>query len=198
MSRRIRDVRAHDGGKSGLTSGTVAEQGEQRRAPARLRAGRPPDEVDRAILAALVEDGRLPVNELARKVGVSRATAYARFEALQASGVIRAFRADVDPVALGGTIAAMVLVNVEQGSWREVREQLVELPGFEYMAATSGSFDFVVIVRVADVAALRDVVLYRLHQSPAVRSTQTVFVLDEEHRPTGGRALRRSGPAGGS
>ena len=144
-----------------------------------------PDAIDRRILAALVEDGRLSVNELARRADVSRATAYARFERLQARGVIRGFRADVDPLALGESIAAMVLVNVDQGAWQSVRERLTELPGFEYLAVTSGGFDFVVVVRVADVAALRDVVLYRLHQIPAVRSAQTVFVLDEQRLPVG-------------
>jgi DNA-binding Lrp family transcriptional regulator len=146
-------------------------------------AVRPPDEIDRRILATLVEDGRCSVNELAARAGVSRATAYARFERLRGDGVITAFRAEVDPGALGYTIAAMILVNVDQGDWSSVREQLAELPGFEYLAVTSGGFDFVVIVRVADVATLRDVVLYRLHRIAAVRSTQTVFVLDEERRP---------------
>jgi Lrp/AsnC family transcriptional regulator, leucine-responsive regulatory protein len=145
-------------------------------------AGRRLDEADRRILGVLLEDGRLPVNELAKRAGVSRATAYLRFERLQAEGVVTGFRAEVDPTALGYTITAMILVNVEQGDWAEVREQLVHLPGFEYLAVTSGGFDFVVLVRVRDVASLRDVVLHRLHRIAAVKSTQTVFVLDEERR----------------
>ena len=49
---------------------------------------------------------------------------------------------------------------------------------------TSGEFDFVVLVRVPDIAALRDVVL-RLQGMPEVRSTQTIFILDEERHPLG-------------
>jgi DNA-binding Lrp family transcriptional regulator len=143
------------------------------------------DSIDRQLIALLVEDGRLSVNELARRAGVSRATAYARFERLTAEGAVRAFRAEVDPGVLGESIAAMVMLNVDQGSWMKVRDQLVQLPGFEYLAVTSGGFDFVVVVRVGDVAALRDVVLHRLHEIPAVRSTHTVFVLDEQRRPSG-------------
>lgn len=137
------------------------------------------DEIDRRIVSELVRDGRVAVNELARRAGVSRATAYSRFDRLQAEGVITGFTAVVDPDALGYTITAMILVNVEQGNWSQVREQLVHLPGFEYLAVTSGGFDFVVIVRVSDIASLRDVVLHRLHRIKAVKSTQTVFVLDE-------------------
>jgi len=143
------------------------------------------DEADRRIVAELVKDGRAPVNELARRAGVSRATAYARFDRLVADGVITGFRAEVDPEALGYAITAMILVNVDQGEWSQVREQLVHLPGFEYMAVTSGGFDFVVLVRVHDVAQLRDVVLHRLHRIAAVKSTQTVFVLDEERKLPG-------------
>jgi len=44
-------------------------------------------------------------------------------------------------------------------------------------------------VRVRDVESLRDVVLERLHRIPAVKTTQTVFVLDEERRPAGASAL---------
>jgi Lrp/AsnC family transcriptional regulator, leucine-responsive regulatory protein len=143
------------------------------------------DEVDLRILAELVRDGRVAVNELAKRAGVSRATAYARFDRLQTAGVITGFTAVVDPDALGYTITAMILVNVEQGNWSQVREQLVHLPGFEYLAVTSGGFDFLVLVRVSDVASLRDVVLHRLHRIAAVKSTQTVFVLDEERRLLG-------------
>jgi DNA-binding Lrp family transcriptional regulator len=151
--------------------------------------GRTIDDADRRILAELVRDGRLPVNELARRAGVSRATAYARFDRLVRDGVITGFRADVDPAALGYSITAMILVNVEQGDWARVREQLVNLPGFEYLAVTSGGFDFVVLVRVRDVASLRDVVLHRLHRIEAVKSTQTVFVLDEDRRVPGADGL---------
>jgi DNA-binding Lrp family transcriptional regulator len=55
---------------------------------------------------------------------------------------------------------------------------------------TSGGFGFVVIVRVHDVASPRDVVVDRLHRIKAVRSTQTVFVLDEDRRLPAAAGLR--------
>ncbi|MGH4025317.1 MAG: Lrp/AsnC family transcriptional regulator, partial [Pseudonocardiaceae bacterium] len=112
-------------------------------------------------------------------------TAYARYDRLVADGVISRFRADVDPHAIGLDVAAMILINVEQGSWPTTRDQVSRLPGVEYVAVTSGGFDFVLLVRVPDIAALRDVVLYRLQAMPEVRSTQTIFVLDEERHPSG-------------
>lgn len=146
---------------------------------------RPLDDVDRRMLAILVDSGRISVNELAAKANVSRATAYSRFDRLVADGVVSRFRADVDPAALGLDVCAMVLINVEQGSWPTTRDKVSRLPGVEYVAMTSGEFDFVLLVRAPDIAALRDVVLYRLQGMPEVRSTQTVFVLDEERHPIG-------------
>jgi len=122
----------------------------------------------------------MSVNELATAVNVSRATAYQRLERLRSTGVIKGFTAVVDPAAVGLTIAALVLANVEQHSWRAAREKLRHLPGLQYLAMTTGGFDFALLVRVADVETLRDVVLDRLQGMPEVRSTQTVFVLDED------------------
>jgi DNA-binding Lrp family transcriptional regulator len=146
---------------------------------------RPLDNVDRRMLRILVNQGRISINELAGRVGISRATAYARFDRLVADGVINRFRADIDPRALGLDVAAMILINVEQGSWPATRDKVSRLPGVEYVAMTSGEFDFVLLVRVPDIAALRDVVLYRLQGMPEVRSTETIFVLDEERYPIG-------------
>lgn len=142
----------------------------------------PLDTTDRALVALLSEDGRISVNELASRANVSRATAYARFERLRRDGVVTGFTATVDPEAIGLGLAALILAHIEQSEWQDAREQLLALPGVEYMAFTSGEFDVVLLVRVHDVAALRDVVLQQLHGFPFVRSTRTFFVLDEHHR----------------
>jgi DNA-binding Lrp family transcriptional regulator len=145
---------------------------------------RPPvlDDVDRRIVAELVADGRMSVNELASRVGVSRATAYSRLDRLRSEGVITGFTATVDPAKVGHGVAALILVNVEQNEWRAARDELLHLPGVEFLAFTSGGFDMVALVRVASIEALRDVVLDHLHGATHVRSTQTVFVLDEQRR----------------
>jgi len=141
------------------------------------------DDTDRRMLGELVADGRASVNSLAERIGVSRATAYSRLERLQESGVVTGFRAEVDPAKAGLPVAALILANVEQHAWQEARDELLRLPGLEYLAFTSGGFDMVLLVRVPDVVSLRDVVLLRLHGSRHVRSTQTIFVLDENRLP---------------
>lgn len=59
------------------------------------------DRTDRKILALLQEDGRLTVTELAQRVGLTVAPCHRRLRELERSGVIRGYRAVVDPGALG-------------------------------------------------------------------------------------------------
>jgi DNA-binding Lrp family transcriptional regulator len=149
------------------------------RTPAR-RSATALDAVDRRILDELQADGRLSMNELAARTSISRATAYQRVERLRAEGVITGFTAVVDHARAGLALAALILVNVEQHSWREARAKLRQLPGLHHLALTTGGFDFALLVRVPDVETLLDVVLDGLQGMPEVRSTQTVFVLDED------------------
>ncbi len=124
----------------------------------------------------------MSMNELATRAGIARATAYTRIERLRRDGVITGFTARVDAARAGFGVTALILLNVRQSDWRSARDQLLAVPGVVYLAMTSGAFDMVMLVRAPDVHHLRDVVLGELHDIPQVRSTQTIFVL-EEHGP---------------
>jgi DNA-binding Lrp family transcriptional regulator len=137
-------------------------------------------DIDRAIVGLLRGDGRMSVNEVASHVHVSRATAYARLERLRGSGVITGFSAEVDAAKIGLPVTALILVNLEQRNWPSVHDAIGAIPGVEWSAFTSGTFDMALLVRMKDVQALRDVVLVQLHGLKFVKSSQTVFLLDEE------------------
>jgi DNA-binding Lrp family transcriptional regulator len=131
------------------------------------------------LIAELRGDSRASVNEIAGRINVSRATAYARLARLRRTGVIRRFTVDVDPRKVGLPIAALVLVGVAQHSWRVVGDRLRRLPGVEWLALSSGSFDYVLLVRAPDVDHLRDVILEDLQSIPEVESSQTLVLFDE-------------------
>lgn len=141
------------------------------------------DTIDRRLVDLLVGDGRMSVNDVAARAGISRANAYQRLARLRSGGVIRGFTTRIDPRALGLGVTALVIVNGEQRSWRELLAEMQELPGVEWVGLTAGGFDFVLVVRVADAETLRDVVLEGLQSIEGVRSTQTMFVLEEAGRP---------------
>jgi DNA-binding Lrp family transcriptional regulator len=146
------------------------------------QTARTPDAVDRAIIDTLRADGRIPMIDLAERVGISRGNAYLRLDRLRREGVIAGFAAVIDPRRLGLGVAAYVNLKVEQHDWREVRRRLLALPEVEHIALLAGDSDFVVLVRAPDIQALRDLVLDRLGTVTGVRSTFTTLILDEQRR----------------
>ncbi|MCO5999503.1 Lrp/AsnC family transcriptional regulator [Actinoallomurus rhizosphaericola] len=143
------------------------------------RTAPPLDDVDRAILRELENDGRMSMRTLAERVSVSRSNVYARVERLVAEGVITGFTARIDPVRAGLGTAAYVLLTIEQHSWREVTARLREVPYIEHLAFVGGDVDLVMLVRTPDNVTLRDVVLARIHALPGIRSTRTWLIFDE-------------------
>jgi DNA-binding Lrp family transcriptional regulator len=146
----------------------------------------PLDDTDRRILEELSVDGRMSMRTLADRLHVSRANAYARVDRLQKSGVIRGFRADVDPVASGLATTAYVTLNLRQADWRRIREQLQALPGVAHIGLVGGEFDVILLVRARDNEDLRRLVLDEIQGMEGVLTTRTLLVF-EEHEPTPGR-----------
>jgi DNA-binding Lrp family transcriptional regulator len=138
----------------------------------------PFDQLDATIVDILRREGRLPIPALAERVGVSRATAYHRFDRLVAEGVISGFRAVVEPHWRGLHVAALVLIDAEQPVWHETLDRLRATPGVEWVGLAAAAFDFVALVRAANLTELRDVVLRSLRDVPGLQSTQTAILLD--------------------
>lgn len=137
------------------------------------------DDVDRTIIGLLRMDGRMSIRAVAEQAHISRANAYARLDKLRGQGVIRGFTAVIDHEKYGMGLAAYVSVRIEQHSWERFRDYLRDIPEVDHAALVSGDVDLLLLVRVADAAALRTFVLERLQRIPEVRSTQTMFILDE-------------------
>ncbi|GAA3454567.1 MULTISPECIES: Lrp/AsnC family transcriptional regulator [Dactylosporangium] len=137
------------------------------------------DDIDRRILAALSQDGRMSMRTLAERLHISRANAYARVQRLRETNVIRGFRADVDHVAAGMGTSAYVTVTLRQAEWRTVAPQLRALPGVVHIALVGGDFDAILLVRARDNEHLRRLVLDVIQGMPGVVSTRTLLVFEE-------------------
>jgi DNA-binding Lrp family transcriptional regulator len=137
------------------------------------------DETDLRIVEELVADGRLSVRALAERVHISRASAYARLERLQADGVITGFSAQVVPEKVGLGTSAYISISIEQNTWRTVAPALDALPAVERVCLVSADFDVVVEVRARDNHELRNLVLENIHAVPGVKSTRTWLIFQE-------------------
>jgi Lrp/AsnC family leucine-responsive transcriptional regulator len=86
------------------------------------------DGVDRQILAVLSEDARISLKELAGRVGLSSPSVSERLRRLEERGVIRGFTVDIDPVALGYTLQAIVRIRPLPGKLHIVQALIAEIP----------------------------------------------------------------------
>jgi Lrp/AsnC family transcriptional regulator, regulator for asnA, asnC and gidA len=130
------------------------------------------DEVDRALIGLLQEDGRLPYSRLAPAVGLSEAATRQRVQRLIDSGVIQVV-AVADPLRTGaGRILAMVGVRAD-GDVRVVAEAIAALDEAIYVVATSGPYDVLAEVVCADHDHLLRLLNERLRAIDGVRSTES-------------------------
>lgn len=142
------------------------------------------DATDRAILDVLRTDARTSIRDVATRVGISRASAYARVKRMTDTKVIRAFTVDVDPAALGLGLPAYVHVRIKQNSWKSFRQKAWALEEAAHVALVAGDFDCVILVRARDAEHLRELVLERIQSLPEVVATQTVLVFEEHAGPS--------------
>lgn len=137
------------------------------------------DDLDRQIVAALREDGRLSMRALAAALHISRANVYARVERLEKAGVITGYSATINPEKYGYGLSAYVFINIAQQSWQRVGRQVLSIPAVDHAALVSGEHDIMLLVRTRDAAELRDLVLTQLQAMPEVEATQTVLIFEE-------------------
>ena len=103
----------------------------------------PLDDTDRALLAALAEDARQPVSELARRVGLSAPSTADRLRRLDTQGVIERFTVQLDPRALGYTLQAIVRVKPLPGQLHLVEDVLRRIPEFVECDKVTGDDCFI-------------------------------------------------------
>lgn len=138
------------------------------------------DDLDRAILSALIKDARRPYLEIARDCGVSGAAIHQRVKRLEDSGIITGSSAHVKPSAIGYTICAFMFLNLtESNKYNEVVEFLESVPEVVECHYITGHSALLLKLYCADHANLMDVVLNTIQKNPYVQSTETMISLDE-------------------
>jgi DNA-binding Lrp family transcriptional regulator len=142
------------------------------------------DELDKRIMAALVDDGRATYAEVGARVGLSAPAVKRRVDRLRASGAITGFSARVDPSALGWTTEAYVeLFCRGRTSPAEIAAAAGKHPEVIAACTVTGEADALLHIRAAD---MRDFerVLERIGAEPLVVRTRSVIVLSRlVHRP---------------
>ncbi|MDO6145234.1 Lrp/AsnC family transcriptional regulator [Paenarthrobacter aurescens] len=138
------------------------------------------DGIDRSILRHLKEDGRMTATALASKVGLTVAPCHRRLRDLETSGVIRGYRADIDPAALGLGFEAIVFVTlkqVERTIMAEFEERVTSSPNIVEAQRLFGSPDYLLKVIAADLPAYQRFYDEELAALPAVERLTSTLVM---------------------
>ena len=135
------------------------------------------DDLDRRIVAELLEDGRMSLAELGERVNLSSPAVKRRVDRLRETGVITGFTAIVDPAALGQQTEAFVEIHcVANMSPMALRETLAGEPEIVAAYTVTGDADALIQVRANDVAHL-EAALERIRTNPGIARTKTIIVL---------------------
>ena len=133
------------------------------------------DDVSKAIIEQLQEDGRRPYAAIGKAVGLSEAAVRQRVQKLLESGVMQVV-AVTDPLQVGFSRQAMIGLKVN-GDLEVVADAIAALPEVDYVVITAGSFDLLVEVVCEDDDHLLELLSRRIRSLPGVRASETFVYL---------------------
>jgi Lrp/AsnC family transcriptional regulator, leucine-responsive regulatory protein len=139
-----------------------------------------PDRVDRAIVATLQRDGRIANVDLAEAVSLSPSACLRRVKALESSGVIAGYRAEVSRLRAGLGLTVFIGLKVEghsQETSSRVEQALLAIPAIVACYLVSGAHDFLVEAAVPDLASYEQLLLGEILTIPSVVEAQSTFAI---------------------
>jgi Lrp/AsnC family leucine-responsive transcriptional regulator len=142
------------------------------------------EEIDRQIVAALANDGRMSYTDLAEQVGLSVSAVHQRVRRLEARGVIKGYGARVDHDALDAPLTAFIAIRpIDAAAPDDAPERLANLAEIESCYSVAGEDFYLLLVRVANPVALER--LLQDIRTAANVTTRTTVVLSTpfEARP---------------
>ncbi|MEL6700928.1 MAG: Lrp/AsnC family transcriptional regulator [Pseudomonadota bacterium] len=139
------------------------------------------DALDRKILRELQTNARVPVAELARRVGLSKTPVAARIKAMEDAGLITGYRALLSPLQMGLSHVAFVqvkMVDTRETALRAFNDAARAVPEIEECYMIAGGFDYLLKVRTRDMAEYRRVVGDVISTLPGIYTTSTFVAME--------------------
>ena len=140
------------------------------------------DRIDRKILDILQREGRLPITELAQRVGLSTSPCSERVKRLEKTGVITGYHARVSPEALGKPLLVFVEIKLSSKSadvFDKVRKELLHMPEVLECHLVSGGFDYLVKARLRGMGEYRHLLGDILKALPVPAESHSYVVMEE-------------------
>jgi Lrp/AsnC family transcriptional regulator for asnA, asnC and gidA len=159
----------NSGGRAGIHSVPLRSASSANSAVMQL------DELSKAIIEQLQEDGRRSYAGIGKAVGLSEAAVRQRVQRMFDAGIMQIV-AVTDPMQLGFARQAMIGIKCT-GDTSKMAEQLAAIPAVDYVVLTAGSFDAIAEVVCEDDGDLLDLLNTKIRALPGVTSTETLVYL---------------------
>ena len=138
------------------------------------------DQFDTEILKIVSQNGRIPVADLARRIGLSKTPCQVRLKRLQERNYIIGFRAVLNPQKLGQehvAFAEVKLSDTREKALAEFNQAVQSIPEIEQCHMIAGSFDYLVKIRTSDIQAYRKLLGETISMLPHVSNTSTFVAM---------------------
>ncbi|MEP3348616.1 MAG: Lrp/AsnC family transcriptional regulator [Marinomonas sp.] len=112
------------------------------------------DGIDTQLIKLLFDNARTPVSELARTVGMTAPSVNERLKRLEESGVIAGYRIDINPVALGYSLMAIVRMRQLPGKIHELEAQIQAIPEIVECDKVTGDDCYIARLYLKDIGEL--------------------------------------------
>ena len=140
------------------------------------------NKIDRNILQVLQGEGRITMVDLADRVNLTKTPCAERVKRLEREGVIKGYRAELDPDLLGAGFMIIVQVALSQtndDSMELFNNAVNSIPEIQICFLVAGNFDYLLLVRTSDIHHYRKVLADQIGKLPCVRQTQSYVVMEE-------------------
>lgn len=134
------------------------------------------DDIDRQIIAALRQDGRMPFAQIAQKLNVSPGMIRMRYNRLVEMGCVQIV-AITNPLRLGFQTMALIGIRVEGSKLLAVADQIARLEEVIYLIVVSGAYDIMAEVMCRDQAHLLQFLAEKLYTIDGVRESESFIHL---------------------
>ncbi|MBK7939398.1 MAG: Lrp/AsnC ligand binding domain-containing protein [Lewinellaceae bacterium] len=143
------------------------------------------DQLDRQILAKLIEDGKMPYTDIAKLLFVSSGTIHVRMKKMEQMGIVLGSSLTVDYHKLGYDVTAFLGIYLDKSSlYDEVSEQLKQIPEIVEANYTTGLYSIFARIVCKDTNHLRLVLHDKIQKIPGIQRTETFISLEQSiNRP---------------
>ncbi len=135
------------------------------------------DAIDKAIVNTLIDDARQSLRDIAKKVGVSVATAMHRVHRLEHGGTIKRFTLDLDYEKLGFDVQVIIQLIVSKGKLFEVEKKIANHANVSAVYDVTGEHDILVIAKFPSRRSM-DAFLKKIQTYDFVQRTETKLILN--------------------